>query len=120
MFKSLHNYHVFIPLYLNFSLAGFGHVIAFISIEQKDILEIENYTRKNRLSSFSFRPGDIKLIEALVAHVKKVTDTNGFAHFTCDSNIEKKMSKLNIDEQKNETVVSETQAQYLLLSLIHI
>lgn len=89
-----------------FSSAGFGHVLAFKTIEEIEILEIERYTRKNLSSSFSFRPGDIRLTETLVAHVKKVTDNNGLEHFA------------TADNQKKKIIKSETQTQYLLKKLL--
>lgn len=82
------------------------------------MFEIEKHTRTNSLPSFSFRPGDIKMIKALVAHVKKMTDTNGLAHFANDSNIEKQMAILSIDDQKKKSTESETQSQYLLKKLL--
>lgn len=94
--------------------------MAFKTIEEKDIFEIEKFMRTNSSLSFNFRPGDIKLIEALVAHVKRMIDTNGLAHFSCGSNIDKQMAFLSIDDQKKNIneIKTQTQTQYLLKSLL--
>lgn len=94
-----------------FSFSGFGNVLSFKTIDDAEIEEVEKLVRENGVqflssnsdkikkdffgdvfsanpSQFKFRPGDIKLIKQLVAHVKKIVDGNGvnkgIAHFTTE------------------------------------
>lgn len=97
-------------------MTGFGNALVFKSIGRNEIDEIEKYMRNNKSSSFCFRPGDIKLIEALVKHVKKVVDdkgeNSGLAHFTFESKV-KVQSIANCVDMRDET-----KTHYLLRKLI--
>lgn len=66
-------------------MAGFDNALAFKNIADKDIDDNESYMKENSSASFKFRPGDLRVISALVAHVKKIVDGNGnnsgLAHF---------------------------------------
>lgn len=116
------------------SLTGYGNAISFKHISQKEITGIENFVRKNALqlstkfannkdifgdihhanpSQFQFRPGDVKLIEELVNHVKMKTDekgtNSGLSHFK---------TKMSIKTMPEQQVQSESKTHYFLNKLI--
>lgn len=91
-------------IFFTFSLSGFGTAVSFASLKNEDIESAYDFVRTKlaeRLNEsdikvhfyghfyssspndFSFQPGDLRLIENLVAHVQRKTEGNkdGFKYF---------------------------------------
>lgn len=128
--------------YFVFSFTGFGNPLSFKTIDDADIKEIARFIRENanqyqnalssnekknendcfgevfclNPSKFQFRPGDIKLIKQLVAHVKEIFDRDGvnkgLAYFTTGTGKEIQ------NNTQIETVHNETKTHYFLNKLL--
>lgn len=102
----------------NFSLAGFGDPLAFKSIGEKEIHDIEIWNSSSQ-SSFNFRPGDVIYIQALVSHVKRVVDGNGensgLSHFVAPNAMQ---LPSEIPKISHESERIETKSHYFLKKLL--
>lgn len=106
-----------------FSSAGFGNAIAFKTIGEVEIRDIEKYN-SSLISSFHFRPGDIKYIQELVAYVQKVVDGNGknsgLSHFAIQSSntIQSTMECSNFEGQQEKNSERKSKTHYFLNKLL--
>lgn len=99
-------------------MAGFGNPLAFKSIGEKEIHDIESWNSSSQ-SSFHFRPGDVIYIQVLVSHVMKVVDGNGensgSNHFAEPNAVQ---SANKILEISHESGRNETKSHYFLKKLL--